>query len=128
MIVNSIQDVYNLVKDLDLKKNDTLILGLDQWNFNKKYFARYTNTYTSNNLNLPFILFDNSKQLDSLLLIGSKAIQNFSGFRNDGSYFYGRRFIVPKKRLKTSILKTLMTGLKKEIKDLSMVQKLIINN
>ena len=99
MIINSIQDIFSLIEDLDLEKKDTLLIGLDQWNFNKNYLGRLSNVYKKNNLNIPFILYDKLKQFDNLQLIGDKAWKNFSGFRNDGSYFYGKRFIVPKDKL-----------------------------
>jgi len=99
LIVNSLLDIKNLVIDLGLKKGDTLILGLDQWNFNNSYSGRLYNSYKTNRLNFPFILLDKKKKTNSHLLIGNKAIDNFSGFRNDGSYFYGKRFVVPKEDL-----------------------------
>ncbi len=96
LIVNSFNDIYNLVNRLDIGKGDTLIIGLDQWNFNKNFQPRNNNDFKINNLSLPFILFDPIKNINSIYLIGEDAIKNFSGFRNDGSYFYGKRFIVPK--------------------------------
>lgn len=99
MTVNSINDIFSLIKELKLKKNDTLIIGIDQWNFNKNYQPRLKNSFNKNRLNFPFTLFDEIKSLDSLTLIGENAINNFSGFKNDGSYFYGKRFIIPKNEL-----------------------------
>ena len=37
LIINSFNDIYNLVNRLDIGKGDTLIIGLDQWNFNKSF-------------------------------------------------------------------------------------------
>jgi hypothetical protein len=99
MIINSIQDAFSLIKDLDLEKKDTIIIGLDQWNFNKNYLGRLSDKYKRNNLNLPFILFDKFIRFDSVSLIGDKAIKNFSGFRDDGSYFHGKRFVISKDQL-----------------------------
>lgn len=99
LIVNSILDIKNLVIDLNLNKGDTIVLGLDQWNFNNSYFGRLNNTYKTNKLNVPFILLDKKKKTNTHLLIGDKAIENFSGFRNDGSYFQGKKFVVPKEDL-----------------------------
>ena len=99
MIVNSIHDIKNLINDLHTNKGDTIIIGLDQWNFNKSYLPRYVNTYKTNTLNIPYSLIGKKKKTNSYLLIGEKSIDNFSGFRNDGSYFYGKRFIVPKQEL-----------------------------
>ena len=100
MIVNSIRDVKNLVNDLNINKGDTIILGIDQWNFNNSYFYRLLNNYKTNKLSFPFTLIDKKKKTSSHLLIGEKSIDNFSGFRNDGSYFDGKRFIIPKEELK----------------------------
>ena len=99
MIVNSIHDIKNLTNDLHTNKGDTIIVGLDQWNFNKSYLGRYVNAYKTNMLNIPYNLMDKKKKINSYFLIGEKSIDNFSGFRNDGSYFYGKRFIVPKEEL-----------------------------
>ena len=99
MIVNSITDIKNLIVDLNLSKGDTIVLGLDQWNFNSLYNSRLLNRYKSYNINFPNILFDNRTIKNDYLLVGEKAIDNFSGFRNDGSYFYGKRFIVPDEEL-----------------------------
>lgn len=99
MIVNSIHDIKNLINDLQTNKGDTIIIGLDQWNFNKSYLPRYINAYKTNTLNIPYTLIGKKKKTNSFLLIGEKSIDNFSGFRNDGSYFYGKRFIVPKEEL-----------------------------
>lgn len=99
MIVNSITDIKNLIIDLNLSKGDTVVLGLDQWNFNSSYFSRLSNSYKINNINFPNTLLDDRKETSDYLLIGGKAIENFSGFKNDGSYFYGKRFIVPKPEL-----------------------------
>lgn len=99
MIVNSITDIKNLIFDLNLSKGDTVVLGLDQWNFNSSYNSRLLNRYKSYNINFPNILFDNRTIMNDYLLVGKKAIDNFSGFRNDGSYFYGKRFIVPDQEL-----------------------------
>ena len=99
MIVNSIHDIKNLINDLHTNKGDTIIIGLDQWNFNNSYLPRYVNTYKTNTLNIPYSLIGKKKKTNSYLLIGEKSIDNFSGFRNDGSYFYGKRFIVPKEEL-----------------------------
>ena len=77
MIAWSLEDFYNLVKEIGFSKNDTLIIGIDQWNFNKKYMYRLNNSYKKNNLNLP----------------------SFSGFRNDGSYFDGKRLIMSDEEL-----------------------------
>jgi hypothetical protein len=99
LIINSFNDIYNLVNRLDIGKGDTLIIGLDQWNFNKSFQPRNNNDFKINNLSLPFILFDPVKNINNIYLIGEDAIKNFSGFRNDGSYFYGKRLIVPKREL-----------------------------
>tara|TARA_B110000240_G_scaffold122988_1_gene137288 strand:+ start:2737 stop:3759 length:1023 start_codon:yes stop_codon:yes gene_type:complete len=96
MIVNSIEDILKLINKLDLNKKDTLIIGLDQWNFNSNYKPRNTNSFIINKLNLPFLLFDKIKTFNGINLIGKKSIDNFSGFRNDGSYFDGKRFIIPR--------------------------------
>jgi hypothetical protein len=99
MIVNSITDIKNLVLDLNLEKGDTIVLGLDQWNFNSLYPPRNTNIYKKNNLHFPYMFFEGRKETSSYILYGDKAIDNFSGFKNDGSYFYGKRYIVPKEEL-----------------------------
>ena len=99
LIVNSITDIKNLIIDLNLSNGDTVVLGLDQWNFNSSYNGRLLNYYKLNNINIPNTLLDDRKETSDYLLIGDKAIENFSGFKNDGSYFYGKRLIVPKKEL-----------------------------
>jgi hypothetical protein len=99
MIINSIEDIYNLIVDIDLKENDTLIIGLDQWNFNKNHLSRLESRYKSKYFKLPFLLFDDIEKQKDVYLIGEKAINNFSGFRNDGSYFYGKRYITDEKDL-----------------------------
>jgi hypothetical protein len=100
MIAWSLKDVFNLIRELEFDKNDTIIFGIDQWNFNKSYFHRFTNNFKKNNLNIPFIFFDELKYFDEKVLIGIKAIVNHSGFRNDGSYFDGERFITTQEELK----------------------------
>ena len=99
LIVNSIQDIFNLIVELNLQKNDTLIIGLDQWNFNKNYKLRHQKKFTKNNIYFPYILFNQNSSFENIYLLGIKSICNFSGFRNDGSYFYGKRFISPKNKL-----------------------------
>ena len=99
MIAWSLKDVYNLIQEIEFGKNDTLILGIDQWNFNKSYLHRLTNSFKKNNLNMPFVFFDEVKKFEKIALIGIKAIGNYSGFRNDGSYFDGERFILTEEEL-----------------------------
>ena len=99
MTVNSISDIKDLLIDLYTNKGDTIIIGIDQWNFNNSYLGRLLNIYKTNNLNIPYTLIDKKKKTSSYLLIGEKSIDNLSGFKNDGSYFYGKRFIVPKEEL-----------------------------
>lgn len=96
MIVNSIEDIYELIIELNLHKKDTIIIGLDQWNFNRNYKQRNTNSFKKNNFNTPFLLFDKILKLEDITLIGAKSIKNFSGFKNDGAYFDGKRFLVEK--------------------------------
>ena len=43
LIVNSITDIKNLIIDLNLSNGDTVVLGLDQWNFNSSYNGRLLN-------------------------------------------------------------------------------------
>ena len=95
MIINSLIDIFSLTKDLDLQHSDTLILGLDQWDFNKNYLKRHINIYENTYLKKPYILFEKTTNYNDTFLIGDKAIKHVSGFRNDGSYFYGEKFIVP---------------------------------
>lgn len=99
MIVNSIIDIKNLIIDLNLKSGDTVIIGLDQWNFNNSYPNRLSNYYKKNKIKIPYTLLDKKKKTSDYLLVGKKSIENFSGFRKDGSYFYGKRFIVSKQEL-----------------------------
>ncbi|MFL2601047.1 MAG: hypothetical protein ACJ0PU_02815 [Flavobacteriaceae bacterium] len=99
MIAWSLEDFYNLVKEIGFSKNDTLIIGIDQWNFNKKYMYRLNNSYKKNNLNLPYVLFDELKKVNGVYLIGEKSFASFSGFRNDGSYFDGKRLIMSDEEL-----------------------------
>tara|TARA_B100001175_G_scaffold315374_1_gene326784 strand:+ start:450 stop:1484 length:1035 start_codon:yes stop_codon:yes gene_type:complete len=99
MITWSLKDVYNLIQELEFDANDTLIFGIDQWNFNKDYSHRLTNNFKKNNLNIPFLFFDEVKKFKGNVLIGDKAIDNYSGFRNDGSYFYGERLILTEEEL-----------------------------
>ena len=61
MITWSLKDVYNLIQELEFDTNDTLIFGIDQWNFNKDYLHRLTNNFKNNNLNIPFLFFDEVK-------------------------------------------------------------------
>ena len=82
MIVNSITDIKNLIIDLNLSNGDTVVLGLDQWNFNSSYNARFSNKYKLNNINIPYTLLDDRKETSDYLLFGGKAIENFSGFKN----------------------------------------------
>jgi hypothetical protein len=105
MIVKSITDIKNLIIDLNLSHGDTVVLGLDQWNFNSSYNSRFVNSYKLNNINIPYTLLDDRKKTNDYLLIGEKSIENFSGFKKDGSYFYGKRFIVPKQELKDYLFK-----------------------
>ena len=88
-----------ILEHIDLKENDTLIIGLDQWNFNKNHLSRLESRYKSKYFKLPFLLFDDIEKQKDVYLIGEKAINNFSGFRNDGSYFYGKRYITDEKDL-----------------------------
>ncbi len=99
MITWSLEDVFSLIKKIKFDKNDTILLGIDQWNFNKSYLNRLTNSFKINNLNLPFIFFDKVYQIKNISLIGSKALYNYSGFRNDGSYFDGKRLALSDKEL-----------------------------
>ena len=99
MIAWSLEDFYNLVKEIGLSKKDTIIIGIDQWNFNEEYMYRLNNTFKKNNLNLPYILFDEIKKLNDVYLIGEKSFLSFSGFRNDGSYFDGKRLMMSDKEL-----------------------------
>lgn len=71
-----------------------MIIGLDQWTFNENYNQRNNNSFKLNRLNLPFLFFDKIKKINGISLIGQKSITNFSGFRADGSYFDGKRFLV----------------------------------
>ena len=101
MITWSLNDIFNLIQELEFDKKDTLIFGIDQWNFNKSYFHKSTNNFKKNNLNIPFIFLDEVKNFEEKVFIGIKAIGNHSGFRNDGSYFDGKRFITSQKELKS---------------------------
>lgn len=101
MITWSLNDIFNLIQELEFDKKDTLIFGIDQWNFNKSYFHKLTNNFKKNNLNIPFIFLDEVKNFEEKVFIGIKAIGNHSGFRNDGSYFDGKRFITSQKELKS---------------------------
>tara|TARA_B100001059_G_C17786943_1_gene557717 strand:+ start:265 stop:1194 length:930 start_codon:yes stop_codon:yes gene_type:complete len=113
LTVNSITDIKNLIIDLNLSNGDTVVLGLDQWNFNSSYNGRLLNYYKLNNINIPNTLLDDRKKTSDYLLIGDKAIENFSGFKNDGSYFYGKRLIVPKKELKDYLFRNTYSRIQK---------------
>lgn len=99
MITSSLEDISRLLKKLDLKKNDTVIIGLDQWNFNKSNLNRRQNNFKLNSLNLPYLIFENFKFFNEYYLIGNEAIKNHSGFRNDGSFFNGKIFLLSDKEL-----------------------------
>lgn len=99
MIAWSLDDALNLIKSLEIEKGGILIFGIDQWNFNKNYSHRLTNSFKKNNLNIPYLFIDQEKGYANITLIGEKAAKNFSGFRSDGSYFDGKRFISSEKEL-----------------------------
>ena len=115
LLINSVQDIFNLVKDLKLRQGDTLLLGLDQSNFNKNYGTRLNNTYEKNFLKFPYLLFEKSKRYKNNYLIGYKSINNFSGFRNDGSYYYGKRYITPPEELEDYNFRNTTNKIKKGI-------------
>lgn len=45
MIAWSLNDAFNLIKSLEIEEGGILILGIDQWNFNKNYSHRLTNSF-----------------------------------------------------------------------------------
>lgn len=99
MIVNSVIDIKNLIIELKLNKGDTVVVGLDQWNFNESSPVRLSNNFKNNKLNIPYYFMEKKKKINSHFLIGENSIENFSGFRNDGSFFYGKRHIVDEQEL-----------------------------
>lgn len=100
MVVNSVIDIKNLIIELKLNKGDTVVVGLDQWNFNESSPVRLSNNFKNNKLNIPYYFMEKKKIINSHFLIGENSIENFSGFRNDGSFFYGKRHIVDEQELK----------------------------
>ena len=80
-----------------------LILGLDQWNFNKKWDKREYPSYVSRNTNIKNISFTSipaflkevleSKNVLSIPegMVGLNAVNYNNGFRRDGSRDYGNR-------------------------------------
>ena len=134
MIVNSLEDILNLIIEIDLNKNDTLIIGLDQWTFNENYNQRNNNSFKLNRLNLPFLFFDKIKKFNGISLIGQKSITNFSGFRADGSYFDGKRFLVPEFEKEDYLFKNTFDRIEKGNKkfeygnNVDLIQLLLLEN
>ena len=100
MIINSLKDIFSLAKDLGLRKSDTLILSIDQWEFNMNYKDGVYNKYQKKIIKNHELFFIKKKRFKNTILIGDRAIKNFSGFRDDGSYFQGKKFLTPNKKLK----------------------------
>ena len=90
LTVNSITDIKNLIIDLNLSNGDTVVLGLDQWNFNSSYNGRLLNYYKLNNINIPNTLLDDRKETSDYLLIGDKAIENFQDSKMMVLIFMGK--------------------------------------
>ena len=137
LIVNSITDIKNLIIDLNLSHGDTVVLGLDQWNFNRSYNNRLVNSYKRNNLNIPYTLLDDRKKTNDYLLIGGKSIEYFAGYKKDGSYFHGKRFIVPTQELEDYLFKDTYSriqdgnrrfeyGYKVDLKQIKTLEELLI--
>ena len=111
MISNSFDDIYNIIHELELAQNDTIILGIDQWILNQKYPKRNINYYENSFFDFPLI-FENYKTVDSVFLIGKASQTNFSGYRKDGSYFHGKRFIIEEKKRRDYNFKNTLSRIK----------------
>lgn len=102
---NSTSQICNLIEELDLK-NKTLLIGLDQWEFNSKWSdIRDSLALPSEKPSLKIIfnkqkfedvvkgkiypVFRNSKSF-GFTLIGSGASIAMNGILKDGSYYYGK--------------------------------------
>ena len=105
-LIESISDFKIFLSCISKEKYPkTLIIGLDQWMFNenwdnlkvKKEKTFWTNSYTFYppvNIIIKNLLQKNffyNYKSDDLNKIGIKAINNNSGFRNDGSRSYGKQ-------------------------------------